>query len=161
MKRIVVTVLFFMFAVPHAGISEELPPFAPESLLAPLENLKQDAEYLKICRLQSHGLVLEKEKINYLLNRIKYSKYAFIRNGRAVSAEKTSEFLHWKYARKAGKKKIQTAEDFVLNIASGSDMSGEPYRVKTDRYKKYPLRDFMLRELAYLETLLNECPADA
>ena len=52
----------------------------------------------------------------------------FIRNGSEYSADKAADHLRMKL-RYAGKR-IKTAEEFIDNLATGSSMSGKPYRIR-------------------------------
>ena len=66
--------------------------------------------------------------IEYLLARIGESGLTFIRNGREHTAAEAAAHIRRKYEHAKGD--IQTPEDFIDKVASKSDLSGQPYRVK-------------------------------
>jgi hypothetical protein len=71
----------------------------------------------------------EDEKIDYLIATVeKLSGAKFIRNGSAYDAAAAADHLRLK-RRNAGSR-CKTAEDFIRWCASGSSMSGKPYRIR-------------------------------
>jgi hypothetical protein len=87
----------------------------------------------------------EQAKIDFLLEEVKKSDDVFIRNGREFSGAKASGHLATKL-RFAGKR-VQTATDFILGIASKSEESGKLYEVRTREGHREPLRDWLLARL--------------
>ena len=87
----------------------------------------------------------EQEKIDFLLAEVKKSDDVFVRNGREYSGAKASSHLAMKL-RFAGKR-VQTATDFVLGVASKSEESGKLYEVRTREGHREPLRDWLLARL--------------
>ena len=73
---------------------------------------------------------------------------SFIRNGEAHSATEAASHLQMK-RRKAGKR-IKTAEDFITLCATGSYLSGKPYRIRLADGTTVASADFLrarLREI--------------
>lgn len=71
----------------------------------------------------------EQQKIEALLHSLKDIPGAvFVRNGKDYTANEAVDHLRRKLA--ATGPRVKTAEDFILCCASGSSMSGEPYRIK-------------------------------
>jgi len=102
----------------------------------------------------------EQEKIDFLLGEVKRSDDVFIRNGSQYSGAKASAHLAMKL-RFAGKR-VQTATDFVLGVASKSEESGKLYEVRTREGHREPLRDWLLARLQLHEKALpNPTPTRA
>ena len=71
----------------------------------------------------------ERQKIEALLDSMKSIPGAvFVRNGTDYTADEAVDHLRRKFT--AAGPRVKTAEDFILYCASGSSMSGEPYRIK-------------------------------
>ena len=90
-------------------------------------------------------LTSEQAKIEFLLGEVKKSDDVFIRNGKEFSGGRASAHLATKL-RFAGKR-VQTATDFILGIASKSEESGKLYEVRTREGHLEPLRDWLLARL--------------
>lgn len=69
----------------------------------------------------------EVARIEALLQAVKTSGVSFIRNGEAYSAAQAAEHLKSKWEK--GARYVNSAEDFIDNIASRSSVSGKPYLV--------------------------------
>ncbi len=102
--------------------------------------------------LARHGLAAEparpaaeQDKIDFLLNEVKKSGDVFVRNGRQYSGARAGGHLATKL-RFAGKR-VQTATDFILGIASKSEETGKLYEVRTREGLREPLRDWLLARL--------------
>ena len=67
------------------------------------------------------------EEIASLLLFIEQSECTFIRNGKHYDALKAREHIEKKYTYY--KKRMTSAEDFILYSATKSSITGEPYRV--------------------------------
>ena len=87
----------------------------------------------------------EQAKIDFLLGEVKRSDDVFIRNGREYSGARASAHLARKL--KFAGKRVQTATDFVLGIASKSEETGKLYEVRTRQGHREPLRDWLLARL--------------
>lgn len=70
----------------------------------------------------------EEAKIKNLLAIVEGADLIFIRNGSEYNAEKAKSHLLRKY--KHTKKRLSTAEQFIIHVASKSSMSGKPYYVR-------------------------------
>jgi hypothetical protein len=91
----------------------------------------------------------EQEKIDYLLGQVRGSNAVFIRNGTehdgAAAAAHLKSKLWW-----AGKR-VQTARDFIVGVASHSEETGKPYEIRPRNAPVQPLRDWLLARLAERE----------
>lgn len=87
----------------------------------------------------------EQAKIDFLLQEVKKSDDVFVRNGREYSGPRASGHLATKL-RFAGKR-VQTATDFILGIASKSEETGKLYEIRTREGHREPLRDWLLARL--------------
>ena len=71
----------------------------------------------------------EAEKIQALISTVEKSKgLVFIRNGGSYDPAQAASHLRLKW-KNAGKR-VRTAEDFIRYCATGSSMSGKPYRIR-------------------------------
>ena len=68
------------------------------------------------------------QEVSYLLERVRSSGCDFVRNGTIHSAEDAADHLAMKYRR--GRRWVDSAEDFIARIATGSSLSGTPYLVR-------------------------------
>src|SRR5882757_1730296 len=73
--------------------------------------------------------VAQKE-IEYLLGFVGSSGCKLYRNGTWYDAGKGQEHLRSKYEYLARRNQVSTAEDFIGKAATGSSLSGKPYRVQ-------------------------------
>jgi hypothetical protein len=87
----------------------------------------------------------EQAKIDFLIGEVKKSEEVFLRNGSEYSGKRAASHLSLKL-RFAGKR-VQTAMDFVLGVASKSEESGKLYEVRTREGHREPLRDWLLARL--------------
>jgi hypothetical protein len=67
-------------------------------------------------------------EIEYLLTAIGQSGCSFVRNGTEHASGEAEDHLRMKYRK--GARHIDTAEDFIEKVASGSFLSGRPYQVR-------------------------------
>ena len=71
----------------------------------------------------------ETKQIERLLARIEAMQdVVFIRNGKEYNSDKAVDHLRLKW-KKAGRR-VKTAEDFIELCASGSSISGKPYKIR-------------------------------
>ncbi len=70
----------------------------------------------------------EKEKILRLVEIVAKSDIIFIRNGEEHTAQEAADHLRRKY--NYAENEIQTVDQFIVNIASKSSSSNQPYQVK-------------------------------
>jgi len=93
----------------------------------------------------------QKQRIEYLLERLSRTAYNFLRNGETHNGRKAVLLMRYKWVKFGSE--VQTAEDFVEKIASGSRISGAPYYVKAnERY--YLVKDILFFELEQLHQAL-------
>ena len=102
---------------------------------------------------KSDKAYLEKIKIRYLLEAVRKSPLTFIRNNESYEGLRASAHLLWKYIQSGGR--VQTARDFIDDIASGSLQTGNRYLIKDPQGATYPLRDVLYNELGRLEQTLE------
>lgn len=97
----------------------------------------------------------EQEKIDWLLARIRSSDAVFLRNGSEYDGEKAASHLKTKLFF-AGKR-VQTAREFIAGVATRSEESGEPYRIRPKgaaSASATPLGDWLLVRLLEHEKAL-------
>lgn len=85
------------------------------------------------------------EEIDHLLAYVEKSDLRFIRNGSEHSAKESADHLRDKLGH-AGDR-VQSAEDFIVGIASKSYLSGKPYLIKTPDGKERPTGPWLTEEL--------------
>jgi hypothetical protein len=90
--------------------------------------------------------VSEQEKISYLLNVVGTSKVIFVRNGVEYPASEAKAHLQMKLD--AAGSAIQTADDFINDIASHSSMTGQPYYVELPDGTKIEAQTWLREMLA-------------
>lgn len=71
-------------------------------------------------------------EVAHLLNYLEHSGCRFYRNGAWYGAADARAHLEKKYDYVLRKGLVANAEDFITKAASGSSMSGEPYRVQCE-----------------------------
>lgn len=98
----------------------------------------------------------EKHRIEYLLERLGRSSYNFVRNGEAHDSRKAVLLMRYKWVKYGSE--VQTAEDFVEKIASGSRTSGSPYYMKANK-RYYLVKDVLFFELDQLDQALARSQA--
>lgn len=91
----------------------------------------------------------EQAKIEALLERVRDSPAVFIRNGSEYDGKRAASHLRTKLFF-AGDR-VQTARDFVVGVASRSEESGQPYRVRFEDGRIQDLGAWLLEALAALE----------
>ncbi|GHT81166.1 hypothetical protein AGMMS49543_03090 [Betaproteobacteria bacterium] len=92
----------------------------------------------------------EEARINALLAALEQrSTLVFIRNGDAHGAAEAAQHLKLKLGRT--RDRLQTAEQFIDQVASSSSISGKPYLVREPGKSEQHARDFLhelLRQIA-------------
>jgi uncharacterized protein DUF5329 len=91
----------------------------------------------------------EQEAIDWLLSEVKGSDAVFIRNGSEYNGEKAAAHLKSKLFF-AGKR-VQTAREFIVGVASHSETSGKPYEIRGKDGVRQPLERWLLERLAVFE----------
>lgn len=106
----------------------------------------------------TRDLTTEEGKIDYLLERLRDSKLTFIRNRVEYKGSEAAEFLRWKLNRLRTRyhMKIETAQDFIVKITSGSRVSGEPYVIVLSDGSRHNLENVLQNELNLLESCLKQ-----
>jgi hypothetical protein len=72
----------------------------------------------------------------------------FIRNDRAYTAAEAAQFLRRKWRMKASA--VASAADFIARVASYSDTTGRPYRIRLGDGREIPSSLFLRGELERL-----------
>lgn len=93
--------------------------------------------------------VEEQSRIDYLLGQVKSSSAAFLRNGREHTASRAASHLARKL-RFAGKR-VQTAREFIVGIASRSGDSGKPYEIRWTDGRRQRLAEWLTARLEVYE----------
>ncbi len=91
----------------------------------------------------------EQTKIDYLVGEVRNSPAIFLRNGREYPADRAASHLARKL--KFAGKRVQTARDFVLGIASRSEETGTPYEIRWPDGKRRPLSEWLFERLEFYE----------
>ncbi len=156
MKRANLFSYVFLLAVGVVGSGFfEIKTQTPEGiLLYPVDDIRQLSSYERVSRSVSDQHMVERSKIDYLIEAIRNSSFVFVRNGSPYSGKKAAAHLMWKYHQQISR--IETAQEFVEKIGTRSSLSGEFYLVKYSNGHTYPLRDILLNELHRLENCLGQ-----
>ncbi len=93
--------------------------------------------------------VEEQSKIDYLLGQVKGSSGTFLRNGREHTSARAASHLARKL-RFAGKR-VQTAREFIIGIASRSEESGTPYEIRWTDGRRQRLAEWLTARLGTYE----------
>ncbi len=93
--------------------------------------------------------VEEQTKIDYLLGQVKGSSGRFLRNGGEHTASRAASHLARKL-RFAGKR-VQTAREFIVGIASQSEESGKPYEIRWTGGRRQRLAEWLTARLEVYE----------
>ena len=91
----------------------------------------------------------EQAAIDWLISQVKDSKAVFLRNGVEYNGEKAAAHLKSKLFF-AGKR-VQTARQFIVGVASRSETSGKPYEIREKDGVQQPLEKWLLEKLATFE----------
>jgi hypothetical protein len=92
----------------------------------------------------------EVQKVERLLQYIRTLEGAtFIRNGMEHTCREAADHLQAKWEKHMSK--IRTAEEFVLNLASASGLSGEAYKIRFPDGTIVTTKEVLLEELKRLE----------
>jgi len=110
----------------------------------------------------SRDLTTEEGKIDYLIERVRAAHLTFIRNRVEYDSASAATFLRWKLNRwKKKGTKIETAQDFVSIISSGSTMSGRPYSIILPDGSRHNLQPILQNELDALNFCLKQYAVEA
>jgi hypothetical protein len=77
------------------------------------------------------------------------SKATFIRNGKEYDA--SAAVSHLKTKLLFAGRRVQTARQFIVNVASRSSQSGNPYEIRLPDGKQQPMEVWLLERLAVYE----------
>lgn len=91
----------------------------------------------------------EQSKIDWLIDQVGSSGATFVRNGQEYEAKKAVSHLKQKLWF-AGKR-VQTARDFIVGVASHSEESGKIYEIHFADGRQKPLGDWLTERLTDLE----------
>ena len=91
----------------------------------------------------------EQNKIDYLMREVKASPATFLRNGGEHTGTRAAAHLARKL-RFAGKR-VQTARDFIVGIATKSEQSGKRYEIRWPDGRLQPLAEWLTARLAIYE----------
>lgn len=153
--RLCLVILICISLSPVSGFAKA--PVAAPLLIAQASPVTGTPIFDRLFSGDKTGLALERAKIDYLIDRIRQSPYTFIRNGESYRGGKAAMHLSWKFHRKGAG--IKRAVDFIKKIASRSSSSGQPYMIKIQNGKMYPVSELLNNELQNLEKILKETQA--
>jgi hypothetical protein len=89
----------------------------------------------------------EAARIEYLIQSVAELRDAkLIRNGRAHDSQAAAKHLRAKL--KAAGSRVKSAEDFIDKCASGSSITGRPYRIRFAGGREVEAREFFRQKLA-------------
>lgn len=163
---VLLCVFQMILGAPSAFAASEKPPLPSEQMAPEVEIYLDDALE---CQTRINQFIEEypewneKHKINFLINSVRTSGNAFIRNGSTYESTDAAKWLRWKmHHRQFRDNPITTAEDFVLRVASKSNNSGHPYKIVLRDGSVKPLGEVLKAELKRLdEKLLDHTLASA
>jgi len=102
------------------------------------------------------GTATDRQEIEQLLDFVGTSGCDFIRNGIRHHPEDAREHLAMKLSRAGGR--VETAEDFVRYVATGSSITGRPYGVACPGKKMIESRLWLITELERLRASRGVAP---
>jgi hypothetical protein len=91
----------------------------------------------------------EQAKIDWLLSEVGNSNAVFIRNGTEYDGVKA--LAHLKMKLFFAGRRVQTARQFIVGVASHSEASGKPYEIRLSDGRQLPLQTWLLERLAVYE----------
>ena len=91
----------------------------------------------------------EHAKIDYLLQSVASSHLVFVRNGKDYSGEEAKDHLENKLNFVG--KRVRTADEFIIYVASGSSITGAPYYVRFPNGKKEEAAVWLRSKLAAIK----------
>lgn len=121
-------------------------------LLGDAAEIETLGSFKKLAEKKGLEVDYQKQRIEYLLERLSRTTYNFLRNGETHDSKKAILLMRYKWIKFSSE--VQTAEDFVDKIASGSRTSGEPYYVKANQ-RYYLVKDVLFFELKELDQALS------
>ncbi len=93
---------------------------------------------------------VEQGRIDRLIAAIEQrSDLRFVRNGSEHTGRDAARFLREKLKSRGAA--VQTAQDFIMQIASTSSSSGQPYRIRLGDGRLMDSADFLRDELARID----------
>jgi hypothetical protein len=118
-------------------------------LLGPPPDFEKQRIFQKLTKAEPGSEEFEKMQIEYLFERLRETRYNFVRNGKPYSNARAVIHLRWKLFRYS--KEAETARAFVDWVAAGSRATGRPYLMKTGDGNFYLLKMIFYNELKLLE----------
>ena len=93
----------------------------------------------------------ESRKIEALIQAVErlQGQAVFLRNGSSYDAKAAADHLRLKW-KNAGRR-VKTAQDFIRGCATGSSISGQPYRIRFNDGREIASADFFWTELKKLD----------
>jgi hypothetical protein len=103
-----------------------------------------------VCNDGGHGIV-GCARIERLIQFVEAQKdIRFLRNGSSYSAKDAAKFLRGKFEKMG--EHVNTAQQFIEQIASRSSTSGEPYRIRLSDGREVPAAVFLGDELQRIDS---------
>lgn len=145
--------LSFMSLLPHLANASQSAATNPLPRLSLTNNEAKDNRFFKKLLVTNNPQMIEKNKIMYLIDRMRKSPYSFERNGEVHPSAKAANHLMMKYAYV--KNRVKTVEQFIDHLASKSSTTGKQYHVIVSQEEKYPAGEILYNELGFLEEALK------
>jgi len=150
MSRIFLGALVTVLCCVPSGLSAEL----SKDLGARGTTPEANPYYRKVIESIGKPLLFEKAKILYLIAQVRLSPQGFERNGAFFKGPAAASHLLRKYG--AAGRNIDTAQQFIEFLASGSSLTGKPYYILDLRGRKTLTQEFLMNELFLLDQNLRE-----
>ena len=87
------------------------------------------------------------QQIEHLIDFIRDSPCAFIRNGTEYDGSTAADHVRQKYAYYRDRDRIRSVEDFIDLAATKSALSGKPYQIRCPGQPVAPAADWLRAEL--------------
>lgn len=107
---------------------------------------------------RAEPLTIAQTEINYLLDFIEISGCEFYRNGSWSDSVLAQSHLRGKYQYLSSRNRIETAEDFITQVASKSSLSGRSYEVRCGVCTTLTSNEWLHAVLARYRTVMARKP---
>ena len=87
------------------------------------------------------------QQIEHLIDFIRQSPCAFIRNGKDYDGAAAADHVQQKYEYYRDRRRIRTVDDFIDLAATKSALSGKPYQIRCPGQPVAPAADWLRAEL--------------
>jgi hypothetical protein len=153
-RNYLLVVLLFASLLLPSTLLAEVRSAPKDFLLTPVHDVEEDPYFEWVLMQSKTGGPLETAKIEYLIERVRNSPYTFVRNRTEHAANRAATHLAWKYGLRQSR--IETAHEFIVNVASRSLKTGLAYLIKSSDGNQYPAGAVLENELRILEEHLKQ-----